>query len=117
MATTQNRCALRTLTTAAQSLNAAYAKTFVSVQSNAKVIQTAMHITGRTECILRVSQSVQYLYTELSTLSHKFALLAFFIKMAFFIKIVLRKECSRLLRKIDKRLPLHFIAVSVGPNH
>ena len=105
IATVQNRRALSTLTAAVQSLNVVYAKTFVLVQANANAIKTAMHITELTNCILRVSQSVQYLYTELSALSHKFALAQAGILHK---NLLPRRDFIRLLRKIDKSLPLNF---------
>ena len=64
-----------------------------------------MHITELTNCILRVSQSVQYIYTELSALSHKFALAQAGILHK---NLLPRRDFIRLLRKIDKSLPLNF---------
>ena len=105
IATIQNRRALSTLTAAVHSLNIVYAKTFVLVQANANAIETAMHTAELTNCILHVSQSVQYIYTELSALSHKFALAQAGILHK---NIIPRGEFIRLLRKIDKSLPLNF---------
>ena len=75
------------------------------VQANADAIETAMHITELTNCTLRVSQSVQYIYTELSALSHKFAMAQAGILHK---NLLPRRDFIRLLRKIDKSLPLNF---------
>ena len=91
----------------------AYSTLYHAVFLNHEAIDLGMRISELTSRILRVIQTIQYLYSELSSISHKFAMAQAGILHK---QLISRLTFRRLLRKINKSLPTNFKLPFSEPN-
>ena len=105
VAATENRRALRTLSTAVNNLEQSYHNTVIALRGSIASAELSFKISSLTTTVMRTTQAVQYLYAELSALAHQFA----FAQVGILHKNIMPKQdLRRLLRKIDKSLPTGF---------
>ena len=105
VAASENRLALKSMTKAINGLNIVYGKAVKSIRGDTDDIYLSIKISDLTTSIVRTTQAVQYLYVELSSLSHQFALAQVGILHK---NLVTRRDLQRLLRRITKKLPSNF---------
>ena len=98
----QNRQALRSLQNAANSLTNAYDDVLAAVYNMSQRSYLQARIVTLTEATMRVTLKIQFLFSELNTLSQKLA----FAQTGLLHKhLIPRRTFRKLLRKIAKGLP------------
>ena len=105
IAATENRRALRIISQAVRTLEAHYNVTMTAVHNDEETTELSFKLSALTSTVTRATQAIQYLYAELSSLAHKFALAQAGILHKHLIP---RNAFQHLLHQISRSLPSNF---------